>query len=220
MRNGFVTAGVAISGLLLMTATALAVESPRLLPVDAQVAGMSYKQWDADWVRMAAVTPTRSRTSLFVSRGGRRCGVQVGDVRLLPASIRPGSPITVRCVVRSRTSLVFPVTGTIAGGETPRRVREVQRAFRVITRAELLINGQAPDQPGRIVTTPTYRVVLPSPNGLDVPPGPEWLRSRDYFAILSPLPRGKHVITTLGIVDPPGDAPEFPLGMRYELTAR
>ncbi len=70
----------------LLPGTAGAAESPRLSPSDARVAGLTYKQWDVKWTRAAAVTPTRSRRALFARRGGRPCGVQVGTVRMLPAS--------------------------------------------------------------------------------------------------------------------------------------
>ena len=220
MGSVAVKVSTSIAGLLLLPGTAGAAELPRLLPSDARVAGLTYKQWDVKWTRKAAVTPTRSRKALFAERGGRRCGVQVGKVRMLPASIRPGRRLTVRCVVRSGTFLVFPVTGVLAGGETRRSVADVAEPFEAITRAELRINGQATDGPGHIITTPTHRVMLPEPNGLDVPPGPEWLRTRDRFAILSPLAAGRHVVKTLAIVDPPGERESFSIGMRYRITAR
>jgi hypothetical protein len=197
-----------------------AAESPRLLRADVQVAGLSYTQWDTDWGRMAAVTPLRARTSLFLSRGGRHCGVQVGNVRLLPASIRPGRRLTVRCTLRSNTFLVFPITGFVEFGESRGGLAGVREGFRAIHRAQLTINGRTLSKPGRVVTTPSYRVVLPSPNGFGIPPGPEWFRSRDYFAILSPPSPGKHVITSLGVVDPPGEQAEFSIGMRYRITVR
>lgn len=220
MRRVAVKSVTTIAGFLLLPGAAGAVESPRLLPADARVVGLTYRQWDVKWTRKAAVAPTRSRRALFAVRGGRRCGVQVGKVRMLPASIRPGRRLTVRCVVRSGTFLVFPVTGVLAGGETRRSVADVAEPFEAITRAELRINGQATDEPGHVITTPTHRVILPDPNGLDVPPGPEWLRTRDRFAILSPLDTGRHVVKTLGIVDPPGELEPFSSGMRYRITAR
>jgi hypothetical protein len=218
--RSWVKTSVVVSGLLLAPGVAHAAESPRLLQADARVAGLSYTQWDTDWGRMQAVTPLRARTALALSRGGRRCGVQVGDVRLLPVSIRPGRQLTVRCTIRSNTFLAFPVTGYVEFGESRIGLAPVRQGFRAIQRAQLTINGRALSKPGRVVTTPSYRVVLPSPNGFGVPPGPEWLRSRDYFAILSPPSPGKHVITSLGVVDPPGEQAEFSIGIRYRITVR
>ncbi len=221
MRRSWVKTSVVVTGLLLAPGVAHAAESPRLLRADARVAGLSYTQWATDWGRMVAVTPLRARTSLALSRGGRRCGVQVGDVRLLPVSIRPGRRLTVRCTIRSNTFLAFPVTGYVEFGESRIGLgRRFRQGFRAIQRAQLTINGRALSKPGRVVTTPSYRVVLPSPNGFGVPPGPEWFRSRDYFAILSPPSPGKHVITSLGVVDPPGEQAEFSIGMRYRITVR
>jgi hypothetical protein len=222
MRRSWVTASVVVSGLLLAPpGLAQVAESPRLLGADVRVAGLSYRQWDTDWGRLQAVTPVSARNSLVVSRRGRRCGVQVGNVRLLPVSIRPGRRLTVRCVIRPNTFLAFPVTGYVEGGERRTGLAaKVRAGFRAIQRAELTIDGRALARPGRVVTTPSYRVVLPSPNGFGVPPGPEWFRSRDYFAILSPPSPGRHVITTLGVVDPPGEDAEFSIGMRYRITVR
>ena len=220
MRRSWVKTSVVVLGLLLAPGVAHAAESPRLLRADVRVAGLSYTQWHTDWGRMQAVTPLRARTSLVLSRGGRRCGVQVGNVRLLPASMRPGRRLTVRCTIRSNTFLAFPVTGIVEFGESRGGPAGVREQFRAIQRAQLTINGRTLSKPGRVVTTPSYRVVLPSPNGFGIPPGPEWFRSRAYVAILSPPSPGKHVITSLGVVDPPGEQAEFSIGMRYRITVR
>jgi hypothetical protein len=192
---------------------------PRLLPRDASVGGRTYRQWDVLWGRTQSKTPVTARRSLLVNRDGRRCGVQIGRVRLLPASMKPGPRLNLRCSVRPGTFLVLPVTGFASNAESPEGLAaEVRQAFRGIRRAELRINGRKTGRPGHIVETPNYRVVLPARNGWGLPAGPEWFRSRDYWAILSPPGRGTHVITTLGVVDPPGDDPQFSIGIRYRIT--
>jgi len=211
-------AGVAVAlvagAIAAPTAGAQGTGSPELLARNAQVVGRSYTEWDVEWGKRST-TRLRS-TRALVTTGPNRCGVQIGNARLLPASIE--GRITARCTIPPGTFLVFPVTGYVAGGEQRDALAaEVRQGFRAIERAELTVDGQKLRKPGQLVTTPAYRVTLRRGNPLDVPPGRLWLQSRDYFAILSPPGPGRHVIETLGVVRPPGER-RFELGMTYRLT--
>ncbi|HEX2112692.1 MAG TPA: hypothetical protein VHF67_14185, partial [Gaiellaceae bacterium] len=156
--------------------------------------------------------------SLVLTRSGRRCGVQIGRARLLPVSIN--GLLTARCTIPAGTFLVFPVTGQVLSAERPEGLlARVRRDFRAIEEARLTVDGRSVRPSGHVVTTPAFRVNLPSPNGFGIPPGPEWFLSKDYFAILSPPSLGAHTITTLGVIDPP-DRAEFSLGMTYRITVR
>jgi hypothetical protein len=137
---------------------------------------------------------------------------------LLPVSFN--GLLTTRCTIRAGTFLVLPITGCLASAERPAGLlAEVRTAFAAIERARLTVDGRVVRPSGHVVTTPAYRVNLPARNGLGVAPGPEWLLSRDYFAILSPPGIGIHTVTTLGVVDPP-DQPRFSIGMTYRITVR
>jgi hypothetical protein len=185
----------------------------RLLPVRAKLQGLSYRAWDVSWGKLAATTSLRSKRALL-THGANRCGVQIGRARLLPASI--GGRITARCRIRAGTYLVFPVTGDAEAGTDRGALRAMLREhFGAIKRAKLRVDGRRL-RPGHVITTPFYRVNLPANNLFDRPAGRVWVISRDYFAILSPLPRGRHTIKTLGVIAPPGEKP-FSLQMIYRL---
>jgi hypothetical protein len=218
-RALFVVLVVVVGGGFLVPATSSqATGTPRLVPVSASVAGLTYRQWDVRWGRTQALTPVGAPNSLALTRSGRRCGVQLGNVRLMPVSF--GGRLTARCTIPAGTFLVVPVTGYLASGESRRGLlAEAREAFEAIERARLTVNGRTVEPPGHVVTTPAYRVNLPRRNGLGVAAGPEWLLSRDYFAILSPPAVGTHTVTTLGVVRPPGQA-RFSLGVTYRITVQ
>ncbi len=217
MRRGcFVVCLLAVVATL-SPARAGAGPGHELMPLDGRVLGLTYRQWDVVWGRTQAVTPVGAPRSLGLTRSGRRCGVQIGRARLLPVSFR--GLLTARCTIPAGTFLIFPVTGYVDSGERPQGLlASVRRNFRAIEQARLTVDGRSV-QPGHVVTTPAFRVNLPSPNGIGIPPGPEWLLSKDYFAILSPPSLGTHTITTLGVFDPP-DQPQFSLGVTYRITVR
>lgn len=207
-----------VAALAAPSASAQSGDRPRLVPRGSEVFGLTYRQWDVVWGRTQAVTPVGASRSLALTRSGRRCGVQVGRVRMLPVSFN--GLLTTRCTIRPGTFLVFPVTGYLGSAETRGGLlAEVRAAFAAIERARLTVDGHALRPPGHVVTTPAYRVDLPARNGLGIAPGPEWLLSRDYFAILRPLAVGTHTVTTLGVIDPP-DAARFSIGMTYRIAVR
>ena len=216
--SGVLVVAALAAALFAPTASSQSSDRPRLLPLNREVSGLTYRQWDVVWGRTQAVTPVGAKQSLAVTRSGRRCGVQVGRVRLLPVSF--GGLLTAHCTIPAGTFLVFPVTGYLASAERPQALlAEVRAAFAAIVRARLTVDGRVVQPPGHVVTTPAYRVNLPARNGLGISAGPEWLLSRDYFAILSPLAVGTHTVRTLGVIDPP-DQPRFSIGMTYRISVR
>jgi hypothetical protein len=194
--------------------------SARLVPPSAEPLGFSYEAWDVIWGTAQARRSNASPNSLLATRGDR-CGFRwptfQGRAWLLPVSVN--GVITVRCTIPAGVHLVFPVAGVADWGLPADRLRtSVRSFFRVITRASLSVDGRSL-RPGYIVTTPIYPVDLPPRNGLGEPAGSISLMSKDYFAVLSPLSRGTHVVETSADFEIPGEDP-FTLGMTYVLTVR
>lgn len=178
---------------VLLSATALLAEgaAARLLPLDARPLGMTYEQWDIAWNSAQAKRNLAAETSL-VATDGTRCGIQRGRARLLPVSLLGGT--TFRCSIPRGSLLVFPVAGYVSWGYPPTKLRaSVLAGFDRIRDLQLVLDGHGLT-PGHVLTTPVYVVGLPVRNSLGAPAGPISMMSKDAFAILSPLPPGRHTM--------------------------
>jgi hypothetical protein len=154
-------------------------------------------------------------TALLAVRGGR-CGFAWSQrVWLLPASVN--GLLSVNCRIPADKYLIFPVAGILSWGLPPAALRaDVKEGFKLITKAELTLDGRTL-RPGYVTQTAPFNVRLPVANPLGEPAGLVTMMFRSHFVVFSPLSKGQHTITTVGVFS---DAPSDPLGMTYRLTVR
>ena len=212
-RRTFIVAAVAV----VLAAVAAPGASARLVPPDASPFGRTYAAWDVIWGTAQAKRSLQSEKSLLAVRGNR-CGFAWSQrVWLLPASIN--GLITVQCRIPAGMFLVFPVAGVVAWGEHPDVMRaDIRAIFPTIIDSRITVDGRNLGR-GHVTRTPVYAVDVPAGNAFGEPAGGLSIMSKDYFAVISPLPRGEHTVTSFGSFDPP-DGPVFDLGMTFQLTVR
>ena len=201
MRRAILVAAVIVSVALLVPTGAPA----RLLPPGVEPMQLSYRLWSVQWTKMALERDPRSPTSLFAVRGGQ-CGLAFGKAWLLPVSL--GGMISTRCRIPAGKLLIVPVagTGSVGGPQGPNREedlrRRARRSLRDLGDVRLTVDGRSM-RPGYVAWTPLFIVDLPphnlfGPPSAANPPGLANVVAVNYLAILSPLPRGRHVVTTSG----------------------
>jgi hypothetical protein len=207
--------------LVLATALAAAVvavaapgASARLVPPRDSPFGRTYAAWDVVWGTAQARRVLASRNSLLALRGNR-CGFAWSQrVWLLPASIN--GLITVNCTIPAGMYLVFPIAGVVEWGKSPEKMRQsVRSAFRAIRDVRLTVDGRDLGR-GYVTRTPVYVTEVPPNNVFGWPAGSLSLMSKDYFAVLSPLAKGRHTVTAVGTFANPTTT----LGMTYRLRVR
>jgi hypothetical protein len=214
-RRGLRRAVTAIAVGVTVAAVAAPVASARLVPPSARPGGNTYAAWDVIWGTAQAKRSLQSRNSLLAVRGNK-CGFAWSQrVWLLPASIN--GLISVECHIPQNMFLVFPVAGFADWEKPPAELRaSVKEGFSWLKRTKLTVDGRDLG-PGHVTKTPIFAVSVPPNNGLGVDAGTVSVMSIDRFAVLSPLPRGEHTVTTFGAFRlPDGSAQD--LGMTFHLT--
>jgi hypothetical protein len=209
LRRAVLTIAIGVA----MAAVAAPGAAARLVPPSDSPFGHTYAAWDVVWGTAQAKRSLQSRNSLLAMRANR-CGFAWSQrVWLLPASIN--GLITVSCRIPAGMYLVFPVAGVVAWGEHPDVMRaDVRAAFPTILDSRVTVDGRDLGR-GHVTRTPVYTVKVPAGNVFGEPAGLLSLISTDYFAVLSPLPRGAHTVSAWGLFDSPGGASE--LGMTFNL---
>ncbi len=127
--------------------------------------------------------------------------------------------MTANCRIEAGTRLVVDVAGAIGLYAGPERLKAyVAGEFASITATSLTLDGR-PLTPHEI-QTPFIHAALPAFNArvFGLPKTTVSLVSRDYFAILSPIPRGLHVLTQSATYDP-GSGPQT-YSMTFYLNVR
>jgi hypothetical protein len=211
LRRAVMTIAVGVA----LVAVAAPVASARLVPPDARPGGNTYAAWDVIWGKAQAKRSLQSRNSLLAVRGNK-CGFAWSQrVWLLPASIN--GLISVECHIPQNMFLVFPVAGFADWEKPPAELRaSVKEGFSWLKRSELTVDGESLG-PGHVTKTPIFVVRVPANNGLGVSAGTVSVMSIDRFAVLSPLSRGVHTVSTFGAFELP-DGTAFELGMTFNLT--
>ena len=205
---------LAIAVAVAATALLAPSASARLVPPSDSPFGRTYAGWDVVWGTAQARRALASRNSLLALRGDR-CGFAWSQrVWLLPASIN--GLITVNCRIPAGMYLVFPIAGVVEWGKSPEKMRQsVRSAFRAIRDVRLTVDGRDLGR-GYVTRTPVYVTEVPPNNVFGWPAGSLSLMSKDYFAVLSPLAKGRHTVTAVGTFANPTTT----LGMTYRLTVR
>jgi hypothetical protein len=191
-----------------------------VLPLSAQPNGWTYHQWHAIWNRRSLERDFRSHHALFASRNGQ-CGQKVGQAKawLLPFRYVTQGELTARCRIKPGTRLVADIAGAIGVYGGPERLKaQVEAGWPAIQSVSLTLDGRVLTP--HVIQTPFIHANLPHYNAQDLklPQTTVSFISRDYFAILSPISRGRHVLRTSWTVDV-GKGPET-YSMTFRLNVR
>jgi hypothetical protein len=211
-----IVAVVAVAALAVPAAAALAgsgpARGPHVIPPTRTIAGKTYSQWSAIWWRRALSIP-KARNP-FLQKGRANCGIGRDDVRFLFgtfATTTTSSGDIVgkarrRCTIPRGTRLFLPTLNaecsTAEGnGKTTAKLRACARALiDPVRRRDLRLIVDGVRLRSFRVGSPLFRVRLPRHNVLGVRAQKTKAVANGFWAMLAPLPRGRHRVTFGGSV--------------------
>lgn len=182
---------------------------PRVIPPWSTPHGASYAEWGARWWQWMFSLPV-SESPMYDTTGANGGAGQSGSVWFLAGTFTGGDPSAHRTLtVPVGKALFIPVInveGSLADTPTASTFSEVKQLVEdfmdTITVADLTVDGHllkiGPDTPYRTGLIESW-YTLPVDNVLGLSPGTYSPVAYDgYYAMLAPLPAGKHVIKIHG----------------------
>ena len=194
---------LAVAGAVTALAIPTASAAVHVLPLSAHPNGWTYHQWHAIWNIRSFERDFRSNHSLYPGRNGQ-CGQKVGQAKawLLPYQAGFQDQLSALCRIKPGTRLVLDAAGAIGLYAGPERVKaQLEAAWSDIKAVSATLDGRTLRL--HVIRSPFLHFKLPYYNAreLDLPATTVSFMARDYFAILSPIPRGLHTLRTSATYD-------------------
>jgi hypothetical protein len=196
-----------------------------VFPVDSKPYGLTYGEWSARWWQWLhsipkGINPSTDETGEHCDQGQR------GPVWFL-AGTSGGSAARQCTIPADKAILISPIEVECSYAEFPnlRTESELRTCAKAdqdkVTSVELIIdNVEFKSMENYRVDSPLFNFTLPPDNILGLPPQTTQGVSDGYFILLEPLPAGKHIISSKGVL---GDVTttgtiNFVSGVTYHIT--
>lgn len=190
-------------------------------PIDSNPFGISFADWTSKWWQWLLSIPKDKNPA---SDKSTKCfeETQEGPVWFFASTTEDVGQVVRRCTIPENKALLLPILNygaTFADEPTIKSDEElnslaISEMDKITNLSVILDDSKLIDIAKYRVHSPMFDVILPTSNITNGTPGPTRGTGNGYWLFLKPLPKGSHVIETVGSCR----AGTVTIKARYEIT--